>query len=145
MYLYIVIGGHLRYLRYTQCSILLHIMDMCFLTCICLWISHIQSCVWVFVDITRFYEEQRHPSSGFAWPAFTKHCKSGPHCWGRDGSTQFAQQFVTPLVCCVVWSRFIAILRFISKKRCEYSNQNNIYDLKMDKCHFSCIYINQGK
>ena len=31
------------HLRCTQCSILLHLMDICFLTCICLWqISHIQ-------------------------------------------------------------------------------------------------------
>ena len=30
--------------RYTQCSILLHLMDICFLTCICLWqISQIQN------------------------------------------------------------------------------------------------------
>ena len=35
--------------------------------------------------------------------------KSGPHCWGQGGSTQFAQQLETtvtapPLVGCVVWS-----------------------------------------
>ena len=35
--------------------------------------------------------------------------KSGPHCWGREGLTQFAQQLVSavtapPLVGCVVWS-----------------------------------------
>ena len=33
------------HLRCTQCSILLHLMDICFLTCICLWqISQIQTC-----------------------------------------------------------------------------------------------------
>ena len=32
------------HLRYTQCSILLHLMDICILTCICLWqISQIQT------------------------------------------------------------------------------------------------------
>ena len=32
------------HLRYNQCSILLHLMDICFLTCICLWqISQIQT------------------------------------------------------------------------------------------------------
>ena len=32
------------HLRCTQCSILLHLMDICFLTCICLWqISKIQT------------------------------------------------------------------------------------------------------
>ena len=36
-----------------------------------------------------------------------KNGKSGPHFWRREGSTQFAHQFVTasPLVGCVVWSR----------------------------------------
>ena len=38
--------------------------------------------------------------------------KSGPHCWGRKGSTQIAQQLESavtgpPLVCCVVWSPWI--------------------------------------
>ena len=35
--------------------------------------------------------------------------KSGPHYWWREGSTQCAHQFVTvsPLVCCVVWSKAV--------------------------------------
>ena len=38
------------HLRCTQCSILLHLIDICFLTCICLWqISHIQTCLRVVV------------------------------------------------------------------------------------------------
>ena len=38
------------HLRCTQCSILLHLIDMCFLTCICLWqISQIQTCLRVVV------------------------------------------------------------------------------------------------
>ena len=37
-------------LRCTQCSILLHLIDICYLTCICLWqISQIQTCLRVFV------------------------------------------------------------------------------------------------
>ena len=100
------------HLRCTQCSILLHLMDICFLTCICLWqISQIQTFLFKVVgpglvsDITRFCEQQRQPSSGSACP---KNGKSGPH-WGRGGSTQFAQQLettvtATPLVGCVVWS-----------------------------------------
>ena len=47
---------------------------------------------WIGLDITRFCEQQRQPSSGSAWPACPKNGKSGPHCWGRGGSTQFAQQ-----------------------------------------------------
>ena len=35
------------HLRCTQCSILLHLMDIYFLTCICLWqISQIQTCLF---------------------------------------------------------------------------------------------------
>ena len=58
------------------------------------------------LDITLFYKDLRQTSSGSAWPACPKKGKSGPHCWGREGSTQFAPQFVTalPLVDCVVWS-----------------------------------------
>ena len=38
------------HLRCTQCSILLHLMDICFLTCFCLWqILQIQTCLCVFV------------------------------------------------------------------------------------------------
>ena len=38
------------HLMCTQCAILLHLMDICFLQCICLWhISQIQTCLCVFV------------------------------------------------------------------------------------------------
>ena len=38
------------HLRCTQCSILLHLIGICFLTCICLWqISQIQTCLGVVV------------------------------------------------------------------------------------------------
>ena len=38
------------HLRCTQCSTLLHLIDICFLTCICLWqISQIQACLRVVV------------------------------------------------------------------------------------------------
>ena len=45
-----------------------------------------------------------------------KNGKSGPHCWGWEGSAQFAQQFVTavttpPLVCSVVWSQHTSSLQ----------------------------------
>ena len=66
---------------------------------------------WIGLDITRFCEQQPQPSSGSAWPACPKNGKSGPHCWGRRGSTQFAQQLefavtAPPLVGCVVWSQY---------------------------------------
>ena len=63
----------------TQCSILLHHIDICFIPCICLWqISQIQTCLhvvcltWIRLDIARFYEEQCQPCSGSAWVAFPK-------------------------------------------------------------------------
>ena len=104
------------HLRCTQCSILLHLMDICFLTCICLWqISQIQTFLFKVVGpglvstSPRFCEQQRQPSSGSAWPACPKNGKSGPYCWGRGGSTQFAQQLESavtapPLEGCFVWS-----------------------------------------
>ena len=104
------------HLRCTQCSILLHLIGY-LLSVMYLFMADItnpdflvNSCrTWIGLDITRFCEQQRQPSSGSAWPACPKNGKSGPHCWGRGGSTQFAQQLETtvtapPLVGCVVWS-----------------------------------------
>ena len=90
-----------RYLLPTMCLFMADIANPDLFVCGCQ--------TWIFVDITRFYEEQRQPSSGFAWPACPKNGKFGPHCWGREVSTQFAQQFRTtvtahPFVGCVVWS-----------------------------------------
>ena len=64
---------------------------------------------WICLDFIRFYEAQRQPSSGSACTACLKNGKSGPHCWAREVSTQFAQQYVSavtapPLVCCIIWS-----------------------------------------
>ena len=110
------------HLRCTQCSILLHLIDICSLTCICLWqISQIQT-FWIGLDITRFCEQQRQPSSG---SACAQNGKSGPHCWRLGGSTQFAQQFgsavtAPPLVGCVVWSHVaLVISSFIVDSRGE--------------------------
>ena len=64
------------HLRCPRCSILFHLIDICFLTCICLWqTSQIQTCLRVVVGSglvltsPAFYEEHCQPSSGFAWPA----------------------------------------------------------------------------
>ena len=103
------------HLRCTQCSILLHLMDICFLTCICLWqISQIQtflfkSCrTWIGLDITAFVSSSASHPAGPHGRHAQKNGKSDPHYWGRGGSTQFAQQLETtvtapPLVGCVVW------------------------------------------
>ena len=62
------------HLRCTKCSILLHLMDICFLTCICLWqISQIHTCLCVFVGpgfVSTSPAFMR--SSWSAWPASPK-------------------------------------------------------------------------
>ena len=62
------------HLRCTQCSILLHFIDISFLPCICLWhISQIQTCLCVVVG----------PGFVSTSPAFmssTSH-PAGPHGW----------------------------------------------------------------
>ena len=86
-------------------------MDICFLTCICLWqISQIQSFLFKVVGPGLVSTSPAFVSSSASHPA-------GPHGRhaqktvnrGRGGSTQFAQQLEStvtapPLVGCVVWS-----------------------------------------
>ena len=90
-------------------------MDICFLTCICLWqISQIQTFLFKVVGPGLVSTSPAFVSSSASHPAgpHGRHAqsgKSGSHCWGRGGSTQFAQQLesavtVPPLVGCVVWS-----------------------------------------
>ena len=99
----------------TPCSILLHFMDNCFLTCICLWqISQIQTCLFKVVGSGLVSTSPAFVSSSASYPSgphgrHAQNGKSGPHCWGVEGSTQFAQQLgsavtAPPLVGCVVWS-----------------------------------------
>ena len=104
------------HLRYTQCSILLHLMDICFLTCICLWqISQIQTFLFKVVGPGLVSTSPAFVSSSASHPAgpHGRHAKKtvnrDPIAGGRGGSTQFAQQLETtvtapPLVGCVVWS-----------------------------------------
>ena len=100
----------LLHLRCTQCSILLHLMDICFLTCICLWqISQIQTFLFRVVGPGMVSTPPAFVSNSASHPACPKNGKSGSHCWGRGGSTQFAQQLesavtAAPLVGCVVIS-----------------------------------------
>ena len=127
------------HIRCTQCSILFHLMDICFLTCICLWqISQIQTylCVVVgpgFVSTSSAFmrNSASHPDGPHGRLAQKR--KSGPHFWGRDGSTQLTQQFVTAvtapqLVGYVVWSLTYLLILFIP-----------MWDI-MPQCHFSTFY-----
>ena len=107
-----VLGGylHIIFLMCTQCSILLHLIDFCFLPCIRLWqISQINPCLCVVVltSLAFMRRSVRHPAGPRGWLA--KIGKSGLNHWGWEVSTQFAWQFVIavtapPLVVCVVWS-----------------------------------------
>ena len=106
------------HLRCPQCSILLHLMDICFLTCICLWqTSQIQTFLFKVVGPGLVSTSPAFVSSSASHPAgphAQKNGKSGPHSWGRGGSTQFAQQLETtvtapPLVGCVVWSLTVTV------------------------------------
>ena len=108
-------------LKCIQCLIMLHLMDICFRTCICLWqISHIQTCLFKVIGpglvstlpafVTSNAAIQRVRMTGMP-----KNDKSGPHCWDREGSTQFAPQLESAvtapqLVGCVVWSLYILFI-----------------------------------
>ena len=106
------------HLRCTQCSILLHLMDICFLTCICLWqISHIQTRLFSVVGPGLVSTSPAFVSSSASHPAgphgrhAQKTVNRAPIAGGGRVSTQFAQQFLSavtapPLVGCVVWSHF---------------------------------------
>ena len=111
------------HLMCTQCSILLHLMDICFLTCICLWqISQIQTCLFKVIGPGLVSTSPAFVKSSASHPAgqhgrHAKKGKSGPHCSGRDGLTQFAQPLVSavtapPLVGCVVWSLHPVLITF---------------------------------
>ena len=111
------------HLRCTQCSILLHLMDICFLTCICLWqISQIQTFLFRVVGPGLVSTSPAFVSNSANHPTglhgrHAQNGKSGLH-WGRGVSTQFAQQFefavtAPPLVGCVVWSLPSVVLFFI--------------------------------
>ena len=106
----------LAQLRCTQCSIMLHLMDICFLTCICLWqISQIQTCLFKVVGPGLVSTSPVFVSSSASHPAgpHGRHAKNtvnrAPIAGGRESSTQFAQQLgsavtAPPIVGCDVWS-----------------------------------------
>ena len=93
-----------RILGAPQCSILLHLMDICFLPCI--YGSYRKSrlvCVWLSdLDLSR-----HHPLLRGAAPAIKRvrmagllnNCKSGPHCWGREVPTAVCIRWDSSSVC----------------------------------------------
>ena len=127
------------HLRCTQCSILLHHMDICFLTCICLWqISQIQTFLFKVVGPGLVSTSPAFVSSSASHPAgphgrhAQKTVNRAPIAGGGGGSTQFAQQLETtvtapPLVGCVVWSHYFMLVSAIGRK--QASQVNEIIDL----------------
>ena len=92
MYLYIVLGGY-AHLRCTQCSIMLHLIDISFLPCICLWqILQIETrlCVVLgpgFVSTSpSFMRSSSHPAGPHGRLA-PKNGKPGPYCGARGFDT----------------------------------------------------------
>ena len=103
------------HLRCTQCSILLHLMHICFLTCICLCqISQIQTFLFKVVGPGLVSTSPAFVSSSASHPA-GPHGRHAQKTVNRGGSTQFAQQLESavtapPLVGPVVWSQKAELL-----------------------------------
>ena len=91
------------HLRCTQCSILLHLIDICFLTCICLWqISHIQTCLRVVVGprlVSTSPAFMRSIASQLADPhgRLANKTAIGPPLLGAGGVDTFCTLFARPL------------------------------------------------
>ena len=117
-------------------------MDICFLTCICLWqISQIQTCLFKVVGPGLVSTSPVFVSSSATQPA-GPHAQTtinrAPIAGGRKGSTQFAQQHESavtapPLVGCVVWS-------FTSPSG-DLSQQDNNNNNNCLKSNIQCIEI----
>ena len=106
------------HLKCTQCSILLHLMDICVLQYICLWqISQLQTvCGFVSTSPVFMRSSTSHPAGPHG--RFAQITVNRTLLLGREVSTQFVQQFVTavtapPLVGCIVWSRFHRLIPII--------------------------------
>ena len=99
------------HIRCTQCSILLHLIDICFLTCICMWqISQIQTFLGVVVvgsGVVSTLPFVRSSSSRLAQKTVNRDLLDG----GRRVNTICTADYQTPVtdpprVGCVVWSRW---------------------------------------
>ena len=118
------------HLRCTQCSILLHLMDICFLTCICLWqISQIQTFLFKVVGPGLVSTSPAFVSSSASHPAgphgrhAQKTVNRAPIAGGgevRHNLHSSLSPTVTapPIVGCVVWS---LTTRFPSTINIRYS------------------------
>ena len=100
------------HMRCIQCSILLHLMDICFLTCICLWqIAQIQTCLFKVVVPGLVSTSPTFVSSSASHPA-------GPHGRhaqknGKSGRFDTICTTAPSLIDCVVWSLIHSFLLVI--------------------------------
>ena len=92
-----------------QCSIMLHLIDICFISCICLWlISKIQTCWRVLVEPGLVSTSPALMRSSASHPSgqHDRLAQKNGKLLGRVVSAQFVQRIVIESagVCCVVWS-----------------------------------------
>ena len=91
------------HLRCTQCSILLHLIDICYLACICRWqISQIQTCLRVVVGPGLVSTSPTFMRSIASHPAgphgrLAKKTVIGPPLLGAGGIDTICTGFVRPL------------------------------------------------
>ena len=104
------------HLRCTQCSILLHLMDICFLTCICLWqISQIQTFLYKVVGpglVSTSPEIVSSSASHPAWPACPKNGKSGPLSHVHSAMRIILLLFPHFSVGCVRLFKFVSSMKY---------------------------------
>ena len=109
-------------LRCTQCSILLHLMDICFLTCICLWqISQIQTFLFRVVGPGLVSTSPAFVSNSASYPAgphgrhAQKTVNQAPIAGGREVRHNLHSSLTAPPhVGCIVWSPFCVLIMYIT-------------------------------
>ena len=104
--------------RRIQCSILLHIIDICFLLCF-VYGRYRKDLLCVVVGSGFVSTSSDFMRSSAIHPAgphdrFANKTVNRPHCWGWKVSTQIVTAVAAaPLVCCVAWS-LLHILIYIT-------------------------------
>ena len=111
----VVLGGYLHILCAHSVQSSCTLYQLPYLNLFIENISQIQNCLCVFVGPGFVSTSPAFMRSSASHPVgphgrlAKKPGKSGPHCWGREGSTQFAHQFVIavtapPLAGCIIWN-----------------------------------------
>ena len=136
------------HLRCTQCSILLDLMDICFLTCICLWqISQIQTFLFkvvgpglVSTSTALVSSSASHPEGPHGRHA-QKMVNRAPIAGGGEVRHNFAQQLESavtapPLVGCVVLSHILIVIYIFSRVYITWQMYVKYYVYVL----FNCIF-----